>query len=84
MTNLDIIGFAAATLTTFCFLPQNIRIIRTKKTSDISLVMYLMFAIGLFLWLLYGIMQTAWPIILSNIITLILVIPIIILKIRYK
>ena len=60
------IGTLAAFLTTTAFVPQVIRVIRTRDTHAISLWMYLMFSSGVALWLLYGILLNLWPIILAN------------------
>jgi MtN3 and saliva related transmembrane protein len=76
-------GFVAAALTTFAFIPQAIRTIRTKDTGAISLGMYVMFTVGVVFWLIYGIVLMSWPMILSNIVTLALSITILMLKIRY-
>lgn len=80
----SMIGFIAATCTTFAFLPQAIKIIRTKHTRDLSLVMYSIFEVGLILWLIYGILITNYPIIFSNVITITFTTTILVLKIRYK
>ena len=79
-----LIGFIAATCTTISFLPQAIRIIKTRHTRDLSLAMYATFTTGILLWLIYGMMTHDLPIILANIITFILSFSILILKIRYK
>ncbi|MBN2597615.1 MAG: SemiSWEET transporter [Marinifilaceae bacterium] len=78
------LGFAAAFCTTVSFVPQAIRIIKTKHTKDISLAMYSLFNIGILLWLLYGIVIVSWPMILANAVTLLLTLIILYLKIRYK
>jgi MtN3 and saliva related transmembrane protein len=65
------IGFIAATCTTLSFLPQVIRTIRTKNTEGISLTMYIIFVFGVTMWLVYGILQNDWPLIIANFITLI-------------
>jgi MtN3 and saliva related transmembrane protein len=83
MTYTNYIGFLAATLTTVSFIPQALKIFRTRQTKDISLWMYISFVIGVSLWLVYGIIGHDWPIILANIVTLTLVIPILIFKIIY-
>ncbi|NLM33985.1 MAG: SemiSWEET transporter [Clostridiales bacterium] len=49
-----IFSFAAAALTTLSFVPQAIQVIKTKDTKSISLVMYIMFTVGVFCWLIYG------------------------------
>jgi len=67
---IDIIGVVAAILTTASFLPQAIKVIRTKDTHSLSLSMYIMFWLGVAAWLLYGVILHLWPIIIANIITL--------------
>ena len=84
MTIISIIGFMAATLTTAGFIPQALKTYRTRQTKDISLWMYILLITGVALWLTYGILNTDWPVILANGVTLLLVIPILILKIIYK
>ncbi len=71
--NLEtILGYLAATLTTCSFLPQAIRIYKTKNTSAISVWMYSIFSAGVFFWLIYGCLIQAWPVVLANGITLLL------------
>jgi len=79
----DMIGSFAAFLTTICWLPQTIKIIKTKETSAISLVSQTIFASGVILWLVYGVIIVSWPIIAANLTTLLLLIIIIYLKIRH-
>ncbi len=83
MNWITAIGLLAATLTTVSFLPQVIKILKTKHTKDISLLMYSIFATGVFLWLIYGILLKELPMILGNGITFILTVIVLILKIRY-
>jgi len=73
----------AATLTTAAFVPQAVHIIRYKETKAISLVMYVAFASGVALWLLFGTLIGNWPIMISNAITLILTLTIVGMKLRY-
>jgi MtN3 and saliva related transmembrane protein len=77
------IGFAAAFLTSVSFIPQAVMTIRTKHTSGISRGMYLMFTVGVALWLVYGIYLMSWPMIFANTVTLALAATILILKLRY-
>ncbi len=80
----NITGLLAAALTTISFLPQVIKILKTRHTKDISLLMYVVFTTGVLLWLIYGIMLRETPIIIGNGITLIFVIIVLVFKIRYK
>lgn len=79
----ELIGAAAACCTTFSFVPQALRIVRTRDTTAISLPMYLVFGVGIALWLLYGVLCVSWPIIAANTVTLALVTVIIALKLRF-
>ena len=79
-----LIGFVAAILTTIAFLPQAIKVIKTKQTKDIALGMYVILLIGIGLWLIYGILIQRWPIIISNAITFILASVILVYKLIYK
>ena len=81
--NLEWTGYVAATLTTLAFVPQAVKTIRSKDASSISLGMYVVFTTGLCFWLAYGIVLGSWPMILSNVITLVLATTILRLKLRY-
>ncbi len=78
------IGFLAGTLTTIAFVPQLLKIRRTKSAEDISLAMFLIFSTGVFLWLVYGIMIGAWPVVAANFVTFLLAGAILYLKLRYS
>ncbi len=84
MNWMTIIGFMAAIGTTFSFVPQAVKIIKTKHTKDLSLGMYLMLTMGIFLWFVYGILIQDLPIIIANGVTLIFAVTILIMKIIYK
>ncbi len=79
----EILGFAAGTLTTIAFVPQFLKAWKTKSTKDISLSMFLIFTIGVSLWLIYGIMKLDYPIIAANAITVTLASMILAMKIKY-
>jgi MtN3 and saliva related transmembrane protein len=81
--NFEWFGYAAAALTSGSFIPQAILTIRTRDTRGISLGMYSMFAIGVALWLTYGIAIGSWPMIAANTLTLALAITILALKLRF-
>jgi len=80
---LDVIGYIAAFLTTIAFLPQTFRTIKYKQTKDISLVMYLLFCTGVFVWLVYGIVLANIPLIIANGLTLALSTTVLALKLRF-
>jgi MtN3 and saliva related transmembrane protein len=79
-----VVGFAAGTLTTFSFLPQVFKVLRTKRCDDLSFMMLLAFAAGVLLWLVYGLFLRAAPIVAANLITLALLLTLISLKVRYR
>lgn len=84
MEKVEMIGMIAAILTTASFMPQAFKAIKTKDTKGLSLTMYGMLFIGVILWLVYGVMMNAMPIILANAVTFVLAGTIIILKLKYK
>ena len=69
----EIIGLIAAVCTTFAFIPQVIKVWKTKQTMDLSLRMYSIMFIGILLWLVFGIRIDSLSIILANVVTAILV-----------
>jgi MtN3 and saliva related transmembrane protein len=81
---IKIIGFAAAALSTFSFLPQVIRSLRTRRMDDINLLFLVMLIAGLLLWTVYGFMLGELPLIAANIITLALNLVLLVLKLRYN
>ncbi|HEY5125592.1 MAG TPA: SemiSWEET transporter [Ignavibacteria bacterium] len=78
-----IIGLIAASLTTFAFLPQSIKAIKTKHTKDLSIHTLLMLVSGIGLWLIYGILISNIPLIASNGISFVLMATMLYLKIKY-
>ncbi len=80
----EIIGYAAAFLTTSSFVPQAVHTFKTKDVRGISLAMYSAFVVGITLWLVYGLMLNAWPIVIANTVTLTLAIAILAMKLKYR
>jgi len=83
MDNITLIGMAAGALTTISFLPQVIKTWKSKSTKDISVGMYTAFSFGLLLWVFYGVALNSRPIIITNVITLVLAVLILLLKIKH-
>jgi MtN3 and saliva related transmembrane protein len=81
--SIETLGFAAAALTTLCWLPQAWRTIRTRDTRAISLATQGLFALGIVLWLIYGLLLMSWPLIGANAVTLCLVMVILVMKLRH-
>jgi MtN3 and saliva related transmembrane protein len=84
MESANTLGLIAGALTTVAFIPQVVKIWKSKHTQDISLGMFSIFSVGVFLWLLYGIQLGALPVILANGITLVLSLTILVFKLKYK
>jgi MtN3 and saliva related transmembrane protein len=80
---IELIGTAGATLTTLCWLPQALKVIREKETRALSLPATLAFTLGVVLWLIYGLAIGDGPLIGSNAVTLALMAPILAMKLRY-
>jgi MtN3 and saliva related transmembrane protein len=81
---IDWVGSAAACLTTASFVPQAWHTFRSRDVSGISLIMYSLFTLGVALWLVYGILLLAWPIIIANVITTSLALMILVMKLKYR
>ena len=81
---IEIIGFLAAILTTFAYLPQVYKIWRTKNTESVSLTMYLVMFLGVFLWLIYSLFIKSFPLIVANTLTLLIILIILYFKINSK
>ena len=82
MLHIDIIGYLAALLTTFSFLVQAIQSWRTRDLSGISVGMYSMFTLGVGLWLIYGIVIESWPLIVTNALTFLFALSILLMKLK--
>ncbi len=79
----ETLGMMAGTLTTIAFVPQVLKIYRTKSARDVSYLMFFIFTSGVALWLAYGLLIGSVPIIAANVVTLALSLAVIALKIRY-
>jgi MtN3 and saliva related transmembrane protein len=84
MSPTDLIGTIAATLTTASFLPQAWHTFRSRDVSGISLGMYSVFTLGVGLWLVYGLLMNAWPIVVANAITVALAAAILVMKLVFR
>lgn len=78
------LGFVAAALTTFSFIPQVVYCWKTRDTRSISLGMYACFCLGVLLWLVYGLLVQQWPVVVANAVTLLLASSILYLKLNQK
>ena len=84
MTVTDLIGYLAAGLTTASFIPQAWLTFRTRDVSGVSLGMYSVFTVGIALWLAYGWLIAAWPVVIANTITLGLATSILKMKLLFR
>ncbi|MDF1687770.1 MAG: SemiSWEET transporter [Parvibaculaceae bacterium] len=81
--NIEFLGSIAAVFTTLSFVPQAIKVVQERNTEAISLGMYLMFTLGVCLWLVYGLLLESWPLIAANSVTLLLAGTILSLKMKH-
>ena len=84
MQEIEYIGYAAGILTTLAFLPQALKVFRSKQTRDISLLWTVLMIAGVFLWLCYGYANRSLPMMIANGITLLLLMVIFVFKLRFK
>ena len=82
-TTASAVGYAAAILTTISFVPQVLKVWRTRSAKDVSLGMYSLFTLGIFIWLVYGVLIESWPVILANFITLVLAGMVLAMKLKF-
>lgn len=83
MIFIDLVGYMAATLTTVAFLPQVIKVWKSKSTRDLALPTLLSFIAGVLMWFVYGVLVKSTPIIVANAVTLILNLVLLRFKIKY-
>lgn len=81
---LDLIGYVAGGLTTASFLPQVVQTWRSRSAGDLNLGWLAAFLTGITLWLVYGVLLGAWPIILCNAVTVALVAILLVLKLAAR
>jgi len=84
ISSTDLVGSAAAFLTTASFLPQVWQSFKTRDVSGVSLSMYSVFTVGVALWLAYGLLLGSWPMVIANSITLGLAVMILTMKLLYS
>jgi MtN3 and saliva related transmembrane protein len=78
-----LIGYLAALCTTIAFIPQAIKVYKTKHTQDISIGMFLLMSIGLIFWTIYGIIILSYPIIIANVLTIVFAVFILLMRIKF-
>lgn len=80
---VEILGIAAGALTTISFVPQLLKVVKTKSAKDLSLFMFILFTTGILLWLIYGIIISAVAVIIANAFTFLIALSILVLKVKY-
>ena len=80
----ELVGFAAAVLTTCSFLPQVAKVWRTRSVGDISLGMYVVLSLGVACWVVYGCLIRSLPVVLANGATLVLALAVLAAKVRFS
>ena len=80
---VDAIGATGAVLTTVCWLPQTMKIIRDRETRAISLPGTFLCVVGVLAWLVYGLAIVDGPLIGSSLVTFAMTAVILVLKIRH-
>lgn len=78
------LGYAAGFLTTIAFVPQVVKIWKSKSAEDVSLPAFATFTVGIGAWIVYGIVKNDPPIILWNVVTLLLAAAILVMKVRFR
>ena len=81
---ITVLGLCAGTLTTISFLPQLFKAWKSRSTHDISIGMFSLLAVGIVLWIVYGVVTSDIPVIVANSVTLVFVGLILALKLRYR
>ncbi len=82
MDNTTLLGMAAGALTTIAYLPQVIKVWKTRSTHDISMGMFITLCLGLVMWTFYGLSINSMPVIIANIISFVLAFTVLVFKIR--
>ncbi len=82
--DLNVIGYIAGILTTGSFIPQSMKIWKEKNAKEVSLLMYIIISTGIFLWFLYGLLTSNYPVIFANAVSLAISLSILIGKIKFK
>lgn len=83
MDAITLVGLMAGTLTTIAFLPQLVKTWKSKSAKDVSFGMLSIFGAGVVVWIGYGVLISALPVILANVVTLLLISAILVMKIKY-
>lgn len=78
----ELVGYLAAFFTTVAFIPQAYKVFKTNQTKDLSLSLFIIFSLGVLMWLIYGLLLNSIPMTIANTITLLLSLYILYKKIK--
>lgn len=81
--NAEWVGMIAAVFTTAAYIPQTLKVIKSRDTRSISLGMYVLITLGIAIWMIYGVMINSISLIIANSITLVMAGTILVMKIRH-
>lgn len=84
MSGIQILGMMAGTITSITFLPQVIKVWKTRSAKDLSLLMLVLLMIGVSLWLVYGLVMVDAAIIYTNSMVLGMTLILLFFKIKYR
>ena len=80
MSAVEIVGFSASLLSVLNQFPQAIKVLKSKDTHSISLMMYCIVVVAIVLWLVYGLLLNDGPLIVANALSLFPIVYIFIIK----
>ena len=83
MDFVTLIGSFAGVCTAISSVPQLVQAVRTRRTTDVSLMMYVVLSTGLLAWVAYGVLTADWPIIIANSFSALVALAILVLKLRH-
>lgn len=81
---VELLGFVAGACSTLAFVPQVLRVWKTRSARDISYGMYFIFLSGNVLWFAYGVSTHAIPLIVCNVVTILLSAAVVVMKVRLE
>lgn len=78
------LGLIAAFFTTFAFMPQAVKTLKTRDTQGISTLMYVMFTIGVLLWAVYGFIKSDLAVFVANIMVFLFAFPVLLIALKNR
>ncbi|RZJ01436.1 MAG: hypothetical protein EON90_03250 [Brevundimonas sp.] len=80
----NVVGTAAALCSITSFAPQMIKIWKERDASSVSLKTYSLTVTCFVLWTVYGVLTTAWPIVIANACALVMASGVLAMKWRFS